>query len=74
MEESYQNRGTVQPQSQQLQMMGLPNRCAGCSAVDVALLACDDIDGSGNVTDPSQRARYVWIIETDISCSCEMNL
>merc|ERR1712238_355122 len=39
--------------------------CAGCNAVDVPLLACDDLDGaSGNqevsppVGDPSQRSRF----------------
>lgn len=34
-------------------------RCAGCNATDVPLLACDDIDGNGTVSDPSQRARCV---------------
>ena len=56
MEEAYRHRGSSLPQQP---MMALSNRCAGCSAVDVPLLACDDIDESGNVADPSQRARYV---------------
>mmetsp|Transcript_14451 Transcript_14451/g.40234 ORF Transcript_14451/g.40234 Transcript_14451/m.40234 type:complete len:650 (-) Transcript_14451:164-2113(-) len=39
------------------------DRCAGCGAVDVPLLACDDIDGKGKdglpvVIDPSQRSRF----------------
>ena len=55
MEEAYRHRGSLPLQP----MMALSNRCAGCSAVDVPLLACDDIDESGNVADPSQRARYV---------------
>lgn len=33
-------------------------RCAGCSASDVPLLACDDMDENGTAN-PSQRARYV---------------
>ena len=37
------------------------NRCAGCHAADVPLLACDDIDGDGFVADPSQRARLVLV-------------
>lgn len=59
MEEAYQHRGSVPPPPQP--MMPPSNRCAGCSAVDVPLLACDDIDGSGHVADPSQRARYVGV-------------
>jgi hypothetical protein len=34
------------------------NRCAGCRATDVSLLACDDIDSIGGPTDPTHRARY----------------
>jgi len=43
----------------------LTDGCAGCNAVDVPLLACDDLDGaSGNqevsppIGDPSQRSRF----------------
>ncbi len=32
------------------------DRCAGCNATDVSLLACDDIDGKGAVN-TGQRAR-----------------
>ena len=39
------------------------HRCAGCNAVDVSLLACDDIDGNGTVSDPSQRARWVKLVD-----------
>lgn len=53
MEEAYQHRGNLPLEN----MTPISNRCAGCSAVDVALLTCDDIDDSGNVADPSQRAR-----------------
>jgi hypothetical protein len=35
------------------------DRCAGCNASDVSLLACDDIQGPTGVSDPSKRARYV---------------
>jgi hypothetical protein len=35
------------------------DQCSGCLATDVSLLACDDIDGKGAATDPSQRARWV---------------
>jgi len=64
--------GFQQQQQQHQQQQGLPypplmDRCAGCGAVDVSLLACDDLDGaSGNnkdglptLGDPSQRSRYV---------------
>jgi hypothetical protein len=54
MEESYQHSGAPLHQHP-----GIMNNCAGCSAVDVPLLACDDIDGDGTVADPSQRARCV---------------
>lgn len=37
---------------------GRLDRCAGCRATDVPLLACDDLDGKGAVTDPSKRERY----------------
>jgi hypothetical protein len=37
------------------------DRCAGCNAADVNLLACDDLDGKGGpVSDPSHRSRYVY--------------
>ena len=47
----------------------LLDRCAGCGAVDLSLLACDDLDGASGknkdglplVVDPSQRARYVCV-------------
>lgn len=48
-------------------MMGGPlgrldfNRCAGCNATDVSLLACDDIDSIGGPTDPTNRARYEFL-------------
>jgi hypothetical protein len=53
MEESYHHPGAP------LHPPGSMNRCAGCSVVDVPLLACDDIDVDGTVADPSQRARWV---------------
>ena len=47
------------------------DRCAGCNAANVSLLACDDLEGaSGNskdgvppVGDPSKQLRYVEMIE-----------
>ena len=36
---------------------GRLDRCAGCRATDVSLLACDDFDGKGVATDPSKRER-----------------
>ena len=35
------------------------DRCAGCDATDVPLLACDDIQGPNATSDPSKRARCV---------------
>lgn len=55
MEEAYPRPGAP------LHPPGGMNRCAGCSAVDVSLLACDDIDGNGTA-DPSQRARWVVFV------------
>ena len=36
------------------------DRCAGCDATDVSLLACDDIQGPDGTSDPSKRARCVF--------------
>ena len=35
------------------------DRCAGCDATDVSLLACDDIQGPTGASDPSKRQRWV---------------
>ena len=43
------------------------DRCAGCNAADVSLLACDDLDGKGGPTDPANRSRYVAEIDKEIS-------
>ena len=39
---------------------GDDDRCAGCSATGLSLLACDDIDDSGEATS-GRRSR--WVIE-----------
>jgi hypothetical protein len=35
------------------------DRCAGCNATGSSLLACDDFEGRGGATSPSQRSRWV---------------
>jgi hypothetical protein len=51
--------------------LGRLDRCAGCNATDVSLLACDDLDGKGGPTDPSNRSRYVkWLVEQYLFFVC----
>jgi hypothetical protein len=47
---------------------GDDDRCAGCSATGLSLLACDDIDDSGEATS-GRRSR--WVIE-DLSLLISM--
>ena len=67
----YHQQQHQQQQQQQQQYhqpnMSLTDRCAGCNAIDVPLLACDDLDGASNnkdgvppVGDLSLRSRYVY--------------
>jgi hypothetical protein len=62
----YQQQQHQHHHHQSLPNMSLTDRCAGCNAVDVPLLACDDLDGASNnkdglppVGDLSLRSRYV---------------
>ena len=65
----HQQQHQQQQQQQQYHQpnMSLTDRCAGCNAIDVPLLACDDLDGASNnkdgvppVGDLSLRSRYVY--------------
>ena len=44
------------------------DKCAGCNAEGVQLLACDDLDGNGTA-DPALRARCVHAICNLSICS-----
>lgn len=55
----------MQQHQQALSYQSMMDRCVGCGAVDVPLLACDDLDNASKnkdglpvITDPSQRARF----------------